>query len=246
MGISHFWRWITSGQNATALGVVLATLVNLFAVIVLIRTLFAVNRQARASDRQAQAAEEQAKAARKQTEVSEQQRIAAERAADAAEEQVRGAKSATAVSEAQRIAAEQAAAAQREHSELIRQQLRANLRPILIVAKRSDTHGNLEYIVANHGQGIALSVNANYRNPSHQSVAVTHDILGPNHEAPITLVWKSFEEAGLQIRYTSQDGRFFATTASANGLDFKQKTFEVDANGGDISPQGSTQNYPHD
>lgn len=237
MNIFHFWHWLTYGQNATALGVLLATTVNLFAVIVLIRTLLAVNRQAGASDRQAQAAEEQAKAARKQTEVSEQQRIAAERAAVAAEEQVRGAISATAVSEAQRIAAEQAAKAQREHSELIRQQLLANLRPILIVSKRSDKHGNLEYLVENHGQGIALFIRANYCSRSHQSMAVAHDILGPNHEAPIKLDWKSFEEAGLQIRYTSQDGRFFTTTASANGLDFSQRTFQVDANGGDISPE---------
>lgn len=102
--LRHPWHWLTYGQNATAFGIVGATLVNLVTLIVLVRTLRAVNKQARAADRQAQAAEKQAEAARKQTEVSEQQRIAAERAATAAEKQVEAAISASAVSDAQRLA----------------------------------------------------------------------------------------------------------------------------------------------
>lgn len=39
----------------------------------------------------------------------------------------------------------------------------------------------------------------------------------------------------LQLRYRSQDGRFFLTVAMANGLDLTQSTSEVDANGGALS-----------
>jgi hypothetical protein len=232
MDISYFWRWLTYGQNATALGILLATLVNLLAVGVLLRTLFAVNRQAKAADRQAQAAEAQASAARKQTEVSEQQRIAAERAANAAEEQVRAAVSATTVSEAQRRAAEDAAKAEREHSELIRQQTLASLRPILVIYKRDDGHGNMEYFVENHGEGIALSVRATYRGGGHQEIFLSHDILGPNHNSRVVPLENFFQEHGMQVRYESQDGRFFITIASAKGLELRQSTFEVDAKGG--------------
>jgi len=242
--ISELWRWFTYGQNATALGVILATLVNLLVVFVnllvvfvLVQTLSTVNRQAKAADRQAEAAEAQASAARKQTEVSEQQRIASERAANAAEEQVLAAKSATAVSDAQRIATEQAAGAEREHSELIRQQTLANLRPILVFAKHSDKAGNLEYLVENHGEGVALFVKASYHGRSQQPIPITHDILGPNRSVAIAFRWETFQQDGMQVRYDSQDGRFFVTVASANGLDFTQNTFEVDANGGALSNQ---------
>jgi len=67
--VLHPWHWLTYGQNAAFLAMV----VNLFAVIVLVRTLSAVNRQAKAAGRQAEAAEAQAVAARKQTEVMDAQ-----------------------------------------------------------------------------------------------------------------------------------------------------------------------------
>jgi hypothetical protein len=71
--LRHPWHWLTYGQNATAFGIFLATAVNLLVVIVLIRTLSAVNRKAKVADRQAKAAEAQAIAARKQTEVMDTQ-----------------------------------------------------------------------------------------------------------------------------------------------------------------------------
>lgn len=234
--VRHPWHWLTYGQNATAFGVILATAVNLLAVYVLFRTLVTVNRQAEAADRQAQAAEAQADAARKQTEVSEQQRIAAERAATAAEEQVAAAKSATAVSEAQRVATEQGAAAEREHSELIRQQLLASLRPILVFVKSSDDFGgNLQCFIENHGEGTALAIKANYRGRGFQEIFVSHDIVGPNQRTVIGVDWQTFEAQGMQVRYESQDGRFFATTAFAKGLELRQTAFEVDAKGGSLS-----------
>jgi multidrug efflux pump subunit AcrA (membrane-fusion protein) len=230
--LRHPWHWLTYGQNATAFGIILATAVNLLAVYVLFRTLVTVNRQAQAADRQAEAAEAQAAAARKQTEVSEQQRIAAERAANAAEEQVEAAKSATKVSEAQRIATEQGAMAEREHSELIRQQLLATLRPILVITKHDEGGGNMEYRVENHGEGVALAVKANYRGRGLQDIYISHDILGPSQSAVTALRWETFQADGMQVRYESQDGRFFVTTAFANGLELRQTAFEVDANGG--------------
>jgi multidrug efflux pump subunit AcrA (membrane-fusion protein) len=240
----HPWHWLTYGQNATACGIILATLVNLLAVYVLFRTLAAVNRQAQATTRQAEAAEAQASAARKQTEVLEQQRLAAERAANAAEEQVRAAQSATAVSEAQRKAAEQAATAEREHSELIRHQTLASLRPILAIVKRDDGRGNMEYLVENHGEGVALAVKANYRGRNTQDIFISHDILGPNRSTVIALNWETLQANEMQVRCESQDGRFFVTTALAKGLELRQTAFEVDANGGALTqtriPQAGT------
>jgi len=159
-------------------------------------------------------------------------------------EQVRAAQSATAVSEAQRIAAEQAAMAEREHSELIRQQTLAALRPILVITKRDDGHGNMECFVENHGEGVALAVKANYRGPTHQDVFIAHDILGPNHSAVIALRWETFQADEMQVRCESQDGRFLVTTASAKGLELRQTAFEVDAKGGALTqpriPQAGT------
>jgi hypothetical protein len=231
----HPWHWLTYGQNAMALGVLLATLVNLLAVLVLIQTLLAVNRQAKAADRQAEAAEAQAAAARKQTEVSEQQRLAAERAATAAEEQVLAAKSATAVSEAQRIAAEQAAMAEREHSELIRQQTLANLRPILVIIGERHSSGMMIHFIENHGEGVALVLKASYRGGELQDIAISADILGPNHRTYFAFRWEALKQYGMQVRYESQDGRFFVTVVSVENDELRQNTLEVDANGGALS-----------
>lgn len=203
----HPWHWLTYGQNATAFGILIATAVNLLAVFVLIRTLSAVNRQAKASDRQAAAAEEQ----------------------------VNAAKAATAVSDAQRIATEAGARAEREHSELIRQQLLATLRPILIITKLDDGKGNVVYAVQNHGEGAALSVKVSYRGEV-KELFLSHDIIGPTRSAITALDPTRFEKDGVVVRYESQDGRFFATTAfgKSGSLEVRQSTIEVDARGGHL------------
>jgi hypothetical protein len=203
----HPWHWLTYGQNASAFGILIATAVNLLAVFVLIRTLSAVNRQAKASDRQAAAAEEQVKAA----------------------------KAATGVSDAQRIATEEGARAEREHSELIRQQLLTTLRPILIIAKLDDGKGNVTYAVENHGEGAALSVKVNYRGKTDE-LFLSYDIIGPNRSAITAPDPKRFEDDGVYVRYQSQDGRFFVTTAfgKSGSLEVRQSTIEVDAKGGHL------------
>jgi len=171
----------------------------------LIRTLSAVNRQAKAADRQAAAAEEQ----------------------------VAAAKAATTVSDAQRVAAEQGAAAEREHSELIREQLLATLRPILVIVRHEDKLGGVTYLVENHGEGVALSMKANYRGRD-QDASLSLDVLGPNHSAIIGLNFQEFQADGVYIHYESQDGRFFVTTAFAAGSGVRQTTIEVDAGGGHL------------
>ena len=180
--IGRFWNWFTAGQNATALGILLTLLVNAVSILVLIRTLRAVNKQAAAADRQAKAAEDQALAARKQTEVSEQQREAGERAAEAAEEQARAAQSLEAVAEAQRLAAEQAAQAARIQSELTRHDIYARLRPILVITTHANKNPTLPDVVfaENHGEGVALDSNVQLRRHPNQNIPVLQ------HFGPVT------------------------------------------------------------
>ncbi len=203
----HPWHWLTYGQNATAVGIFIATAVNLLAVYVLFRTLSAVNSQAEAANRQAAAAEEQ----------------------------VNAAKAATAVSDAQRIATEEGARAEREHSELIRQQLLASLRPLLVITKGDDGHGNVTHLVENHGVGAALSVKVCYRGKV-QELFLSHDIIGPNQSAITALDPTRFEADGVTVWYQSQDERFFVTTAfGKSGLEVRQSTIEVDSKGGHLA-----------
>jgi hypothetical protein len=146
------------------------------------------SRQAIASDRQAEAAESQALAARKQAEVSEQLRVASERAALAAEEQVKAAIALSAVSDAQRKATEDSARAERVHSELIRHQILAQLRPVLVFGVRPHpTQGGAnQTYVENHGMGVSLNIMIRLFMPQAtptqriQDLNVEINVLGPN------------------------------------------------------------------
>jgi hypothetical protein len=233
--LRHPWHWLTYGQNATAFGILMATLINSFTAYVLVRTLRAVNRQAKAADRQAEAAEAQASAARKQTEVSEQQRIAAERGAKAAEEQAVAAKSSTAVSEAQRIATEQSAQAERAQSELIRHQILSMLRPVIVVARRPHptAGGASQHYVENHGAGVALNLQVRFRGSTELGIAVDHNILGPGRNAILVFNVPTAKQQGIQVIYESQDERHFVTTVEASDIDsLRQSAFEIDTHGG--------------
>jgi hypothetical protein len=127
--IFHPWHWLTYGQNSPAAAILVSSIVNVATVVVLVRTLVAVNRQATASDRQA----------------------------EAAEEQVKSAKAATQVSEEQLRAARDSAAAEREHSDLLKQQYLAALRPVLVFQKRVVSSGTTTEIV-NESGALALEV----------------------------------------------------------------------------------------
>jgi hypothetical protein len=238
---SWLWCWITNGQNATAVGVIAATILSVFTAFVLLRTLNAINRQAIASDRQAEAAESQALAARKQTEVSEQLRLASERAALAAEEQVRAAIASSAVSDAQRKATEDSARAERAHSELIRHQILAQLRPVLVFGVRPHpTQGGAnQTYVENHGMGVSLNIKIRLfmlqatQMPKIQDLKVEINVLGPNRLAIFSYNQKEALNGTIQVSYDSLDGRHFVTTAQVSGPAFQeQKPFEVNEQGG--------------
>jgi hypothetical protein len=233
-GVCDLWNWLTYGQNAVAL----AWIVNIFTIVVLIRTLRAINKQATA-------AEDQAGAARKQTEVLEQQRIAAERAAEAAEKQALAAQSATAVADAQRIAAEHGAEAARIQSELTRNDMLNKLRPILVVVRRAHpASGYAEVIyLENHGAGVALDVTVSPRQPNMaRSIGIAHNTLGPGKDAFIIGIdLPALKREGLQAIYQSQDGRNFITVVEPFQDDlFSQKTFQINEKGRLYSIAGNT------
>ncbi len=231
--VCHPWHWLTYGQNAVAFGIFTA-FINLFVALVLWRTLNAVNRQSRAADRQAEAAEAQAVAARKQAEVSEQQRLAAERAASAAEEQVIAARAGSAVSDAQRTATEQAAATARIQSELIRHQILAKMRPVLAVDKRIHplNVSSWQFWLENHGEGVALSIQAFYRDDGHSAISLSANTLGPGRSTILAINIERAQSKGFQVFCNSEDGRRFATTIKMEGFDFSAETFEINAVGG--------------
>jgi hypothetical protein len=204
--LCHPWHWLTYGQNAIALGIFIPLIVSVITIVVLIRTLNAVNAQAQAANRQAKAAEEQ----------------------------VAAAQAATAVSEAQRRAAEQSAEAARLQSELIRYEFLANLRPVLGVDKEINPRmtSTLQYWLINYGRGAALDIEATYRGKSMERIGVSANILGPDTRTQFAVNTDRAQAEGLQILYRSEDGRRFATTVTMNGNNFEAKTFQVDEKGG--------------
>lgn len=236
----HPWHWLTYGENATAVAVFVSFCVGIVTIGVLMRTFVAVKKQAEAADRQARAAEEQANAARKQAEVAEQQRLLAQRATMAAEEQVKASAAATKVSEAHLAAAEESARTAQLQNALIRNQILAQMRPVLVI-KKEITEKDFgprfaeRYVVQNHGQGVALDISAAYRRPPSEPIQITLTILGPGQSAEINASHSDLPKRGLQFRYRSQDGRHFSTYAepwvnSTKGI--QQITIEIDEKGG--------------
>jgi hypothetical protein len=207
---SHPWHWLTYGQNAEALGVILAAILSILSIIVLARTLRAINKQALAADKQA----------------------------TAADEQVLAAKSATAVSDAQRIAAEASASAERAHNELIRIQLLNEMRPVIVIGKRPHPTmtGSMQIIASNHGSGVALNITMNYMDGARDSISISQNILGPGQSMNFVLDMTRVQLIGFQLRYFSQDGRLFATTVRLHNQEFFSEALEINTKGGWIKP----------
>ena len=197
--IFHPWHWLTYGQNSTAAAILVSAIVNLATVVVLIRTLVAVNRQAVASDRQAKAAEEQVKSARAATEVSE--------------EQLR--------------AARNSAAAEREHSDLLKQQYLAALRPVLIFQKRlTQSFSTIE--IVNESEALAFEVSLWNGTPDAPELkgtvgkvilgaGSTSWLRGIDYGKPALEIGKLVAAPEIRpifAKYRSQDGRWFVTTLS--------------------------------
>jgi multidrug efflux pump subunit AcrA (membrane-fusion protein) len=235
--LTHWWHWLTYGQNGATLGILLAVLVSALSVYVLFKTLGAVNRQAIASDRQAGAAEAQAAAARKQTEVAEQQRLVAERAANAAEEQLEAARAASKLAELQVNAARDSAMAEREHSDLIRRQALASLQPVLVFSggpiKENPSYSRFYF--ENHGFGMALEVKVTTRKSPIREIGILHDIIGPGRTTDVNVDAAGIKRDGLQAKYKSLDGRRFVTVLEPNQDRFTQTSFQVNDKGGWIA-----------
>lgn len=218
------WQWLSdNASQLQALGTLLSVLIACVTVPVLVAAW-------RAASRAATAAQDQASAARKLIEVSEAQRIAAERGAIAAEQQVASAVAATAVSEQQLIAARDSAAAEREHSDLIRTQMLASLRPVLVFT-RTANKGSDELALHNQSTGIASGIEASYgtlfdvKGP----IGLSQTIVGPGSKAPISyLDFQRIKDENAFARYQSEDGRQFVTELRVDdAYTFIQKAYEL-------------------
>ncbi len=185
--LAHPWHWLTYGQNATASAIFVAFIVNVITVIVLVRTLRAVNKQARAANRQTEAAEQQA----------------------------RSAMSATRVSEAQLRAFQESAKAEQLHGQLVRQAMLAKMRPFLVIVKFLAKVKSEAIVVENHGEGVALAVEAEYMETHAEDIQITRNIIGPDRSAELNVDWSIVTAKGIQVKYQSQDGRSFVTVLSA-------------------------------
>lgn len=211
--ILHPWHWLTYGQNASAAAILVSAIVNLATVIVLIRTLVAVNRQAVASDRQAKAAEEQ----------------------------VKSAKAATLVSEEQLKAARDSAAAEREHSDFLKLQHLAALRPVLVFQKRiTSSHTATE--IVNESEALALDISLwNGKPDAPESKGVVGKVIlgagstswlrGIDYGAVVNESGRfvSAPERPIFAKYRSQDGRWFITALSNINAsdDYEQMFLEI-------------------
>lgn len=151
---------------------------------------------------------------------------AAHHAASAASEQAAAAKALTEVSKAQLAAAERAAAAERVHSELIRQQTLASLRPVLAFSRRTSSSGFVGWTVLENQSGaLALEVSAYNGSPENpgKPISVSPTTMAPGTEAHLEGIdWgpPQKDPAGqptypssipVFARYRSQDGRQFVT-----------------------------------
>jgi hypothetical protein len=84
---------------------------------------------------------------------------------------------------------------------------------LLVVSKRIvPDRVALEFLLENHGEGVALSVKVRYAN-SREHLQTTQNIIGPEQSTVINNVDPNvMASKGLQANYVSQDGRFFVTT----------------------------------
>jgi hypothetical protein len=191
--LCHPWHWLTYGQNATALGILFATSVNVFSVFVLTRTLRSINRQALAADRQAQAAEAQAVAANALKAVSEAQTAASERAAKMAE----------------------------DANILAGKQMLAQMLPLLVLQREDMTvigsKDFISYLVQNQGSGTAQHVAWWYGRLSQQprfDGQISSSLIGAGYSAKVELNWERIQREWLTIAYDSMDGRGFITSVA--------------------------------
>ena len=196
------------------------TLIRIVTIVVLMMTWSAAHHAARA-------ASEQAAAAKALTEVSKAQQIATERAAAAAEAQVAAAEASGVLARQQLLAVQESAAAERVHSELIRQQTLASLRPILAFSRRTSSSGFMGWtVLENQSEALALEISAYNGTPEcpGKPISVSPATMAPGVEAHLEGIdWgpPKRDPAGQPIYpssipvfawYRSPDGRWFHTS----------------------------------
>lgn len=139
---------------------------------------------------------------------------AAEAQATAADAQVKAAHAATGLAEEQLKAALDSAAAEREHSALIKEQLLASLRPVLVFEWR--LNGNLPTLFLRNQSPTAFAFEVVVSHRSREDrvpVFVSQSILGPAAEGIVQISTRQLQDGSLIAQYRSADYRTFITTA---------------------------------
>jgi hypothetical protein len=199
----QFWQWLNQNsgalQSIAALSVVVLTVAT---VTVLWVTWDAIKRGAIASESQAEAARALTQLAKEQTEVARQQTDAI------AKQSVAALQSVAATDAANRIA--------EEANRLTVEQLRANLRPILIFDSVFYPDQKMSRdAIRNVGRGPAKDVQISIgtaKDELPKGYISSRTLIGSGDAAFLSINQQLFAETGMTIHYASLDGRRFVTS----------------------------------
>lgn len=199
----QFWQWLNqySGalQSIAALSVVVLTVAT---VAVLWVTWGAIKRGAIASELQAEAARALTQLAKEQTEVAKQQTEVVAKQLEAA------LRSAAATDAANRIS--------EEANRLTVEQIRADLRPILIFDSiYYPEQSRSRNAIRNVGRGPAKDVQISIgiaKDELPKSYISSRTLIGSGDAAFLSINQQMFAETGMTIHYASLDGRRFVTS----------------------------------
>jgi hypothetical protein len=193
----EFWTWLNSNATAVqALASLFGALLTLATIIVLVATYRAARAQADAARALTEVANRQTALAKEQTETINQQTQAALRSASATE-------TANRISE--------------ETNRLSLEQVKEDLRPMLVYAFVFDqsTHNTLPAI-RNIGHGVAnnvqLSIGTAKDDLPKQYIPQARSVIGASDEVFISIDRTMVQKAGMTIHYTSMDERCFTST----------------------------------
>jgi len=171
-------------------GTLAALIIALGSAVISFRAARAAKVSADASVRQAAAAEEQAKAIPAQL-------AAAQTAAEAAKKQAELAL--RTADEAKKIA------------QLSETQIKASLRPILVIERRPPSLRDPTDFIVNTGEGPASNITARYATGIPPSEISAPNILAAHNDARTHVDWSRVQQETIYLSYESQDGRKFRT-----------------------------------
>lgn len=113
----------------------------------------------------------------------------------------------------------------------------AHLAPVLVIGTRSNRLSLTEPYIENHGEGAAFDVSPVYR-ADQQNIQIAQNIIGPQRSAILNADWKIAEKMGIEVKYKSQDGRYFLTVLEAEdarGPALRQSIIEIDSVGNRVT-----------